>query len=100
MVWVFGLNAAPMVIGGLISGLLLRGAAKAGGAGRSIALWPTMIPAVVGVIWYLWGALLPAEADPGREYLAAPQYLVVIALAIGIVAWVGCRLARSRRAAA
>ena len=42
MVAVFGMNAIPMLIGGLFSGLLLRGAAKAGGVGRWIALWPSV----------------------------------------------------------
>ena len=95
MITVFALNAIPMLVGGVLSALLLRGARKAGGAGRSIALWPTIIPAAIGVVWYLWGAFLPAELDPGREYIAAPQYLLGIAIIAGIVAWIGCRVVRS-----
>lgn len=98
MVAVFGLNAVPMLIGGLISALLLRSAAKAGGAGRSIALWPTLVPAGIGIVWYLWDALLPAELDPGRVHIAGPQYLVLIAILVGVVAWVACLMARSSRA--
>ena len=78
MVTVFGLN-------------------KAGGVGRSIALWPTMIPAATGIVWYLWDALFPAELDPGRVYIAGPQYLVMGAIATGIVAWLLCIFVRSRR---
>lgn len=98
MVAVFGLNAVPMLIGGMISALLLRSAAKAGGAGRSIALWPTLVPAGIGIVWYLWDALLPAELDPGRVHIAGPQYLVLIAILVGVVAWVACLMARSSRA--
>lgn len=98
MLAVFGMNAVPMLIGGLFSALLLRGAAKAGGAGRGIALWPTVVPAVVGIVWYLWDALLPADLDPGRVHIAGPQYLLMIAVLMGIVAWVGCLVARSGRA--
>jgi len=97
MLAVFGMNAVPMLIGGLFSALLLRSAGKAGGAGRGIALWPTLVPAVVGIVWYLWDALLPAELDPGRVHIAGPQYLLMIAVLMGLVAWVGCLVARSGR---
>lgn len=97
MAAVFGLNIVPMLIGGLISALLLRSARKAGGAGRSIALWPTFVPAAIGIVWYLSDALFPAENDPGRVYIAAPQYLLGIAILVGIVAAIGCAIARSRR---
>jgi len=100
MVAVFGMNAIPMLVGGLFSGLLLRGAGKSGGVGRSIALWPTLLPAVIGIVWYLYDALLPAELDPGRVYIAGPQYLLAIAVLTGIVAWVASAIVRSRRAAA
>jgi hypothetical protein len=98
MVAVFGLNAVPMLIGGLISALLLRGARKAGGTCRGIALWPTLVPAGIGIVWYLWDALLPAELDPGRVHIAGPQYLLMIAVGTGIVAWITCLVARLGRA--
>ena len=98
MVTVFGLNAVPMLFGGLFSGLLLRSARKAGGVGRMIALWPTLLPAVIGIAWYLRDALFPAEQDPGRVYIAGPQYLLVIALLTGLCAWAACAVVRSRRA--
>lgn len=97
MVAVFGLNAVPMLVGGLISALLLRGAAKAGGSGRSVALWPTLVPAGVGIVWYLWDALLPADLDPGRVHIAGPQYLLLLAIVMGIVSWGACRIARASR---
>jgi hypothetical protein len=98
MVAVFSLNAVPMLFGGLISALLLRGARKAGGTCRGIALWPTLVPAGIGIVWYLWDALLPAELDPGRVHIAGPQYLLMIAFGTGIVAWITCLVARLGRA--
>jgi hypothetical protein len=91
------INAIPMLIGGAISGLLLRGANRAG-AGRGIALWPTLIPAALGVVWYLWRAVLPEEVAPQREYLAAPQYLLLGVILLALVAWIGVRVARARYA--
>ena len=96
MVAVFLINSIPMLLGGLISGLLLRGANRAR-AGQMIALWPTLIPAALGVVWYLWRAFLPEEVAPGREHLAAPQYLLLGVLVLAIVAWIGCRIARARQ---
>ena len=98
MMSVFGMNAVPMLVGGLISSLLLRGASKFGGAGRGIALWPTLVPAAVGIVWFLWDALLPADLDPGRVHIAGPIYLLMLAVATGIAAWVGCIIVRSSRA--
>jgi hypothetical protein len=97
MLTVFGMNAVPMLLAGLFSALLLRGANKAGGVGRGIALWPTMIPAAIGVTWYLWDALFPAELDPGRVYIAGPIYLVLWAFVAGFVSWIACIVVRSRR---
>ncbi|MDJ0926125.1 MAG: hypothetical protein QNJ73_00630 [Gammaproteobacteria bacterium] len=96
---VAAMNALPMLIAGLISGLLLRGANRAG-VGHLIALWPTLIPAATGVVWYLWRAVLPEAVAPGREYLAIPQYMLLAVLGLGCVAWIGCRVARARLAAA
>lgn len=90
---VFGLNLVPILIGGLVSGLLLRGANRAG-KGQRIALWPTLIPAALGAIWYLFRAVVPAEVAPGAEYIAAPQYLLMGVILLSVVAWVGCLVAR------
>lgn len=93
---VFAMNLVPMLIAAPVSGLLLRGAGKAGGKGRGIALWPTLLPAVVGAIWYLWRALVPNPVAPGAEMLAGPQYLLLAVLLLCPVAWVACRFARAR----
>jgi hypothetical protein len=97
---VYGLNLVPMLLGGLFAGLLLRSTRKAGGIGSGIALWPSLIPGIVGTVWYLWRAVLPEEVAPGREYIAAPQYLLILVIVLGIVAWIGCGIARARGKAA
>ena len=96
MLAVFLINCIPMVLGGLVSALLLRGANRAR-AGQMIALWPTLVPAAIGTTWYLWRAILPEEVAPGREHLAAPQYLLLGVLVLSLVAWIGCRVARAGR---
>lgn len=93
LMWVFILNAIPMLIGGLISGLLLRGAIRAG-AGQGAALWPTLVPAALGVAWYLGRAVIPDAVAPGKEYLAAPQYLLMGVIALAPIA---SRVRRARR---
>jgi hypothetical protein len=98
VVFVFGINIVPMLIGGLISGLLLRSVNKAGGSGQFMAVSPTLIPAIFGGLWYLYSALLSADPGAGREYIAAPIYMVIGALVIGVVAWVGCMMTRSAQA--
>ena len=92
---VFALNLVPMLISGLVSWLLLRGAARAG-KGQGIALWPTIVPAVLGAAWYLFRAVAPDPVAPGAEYIAGPQYLLMGVVVLAIVAWIGCRIARAR----
>lgn len=93
LVTVFSLNLVPMLIAGLVSGLLLRGANRAG-KGQRIALWPTAIPAVIGAVWYLFRSVFPAEVAPGAEYIAAPQYVLMGVILLSVVAWLGCLIAR------
>ena len=95
LITVFALNLVPMLISGLVSWLLLRGAARAG-KGQGIALWPTIIPAVFGAVWYLWRAFMPDPVAPGAEYIAGPQFLLIGVVLLSIVAWAGCRIARAR----
>lgn len=95
LVTVFGLNLVPMLVGGLVSGLLLRGANRAG-KGQRIALWPTLVPAVLGAAWYLFRAVVPAEVAPGAEYIAGPQYLLMGVILLSVLAWIGCLIARRR----
>ena len=92
---VFALNLVPMLISGLVSWLLLRGAARAG-KGQGIALWPTLVPAALGAVWYLGRAIVPDAVAPGAEYIAGPQYLLIGVVLLSIVAWIGCRIARAR----
>ena len=93
LVTVFSLNLVPMLISGRVSALLLRGANRLG-KGQGIALWPTLIPAALGAIWYLFRAVFPAEVAPGAEYIAAPQYLLMGVILLSVVAWLGCLIAR------
>lgn len=95
IVFVFAINIMPMLVGGLISGLLLRSVNKAGGNGRLIAVSPTLIPAIFGAIWYLFSALLSADPGAGREYIAAPIYMLIGVFVIGIIAWVSGTVTRS-----
>ena len=93
---VFGINLIPMLIGGLVAGLLIRSAnRKAGGRGAAIGLWPSAIPAVVSSACYLWYAVRPSADAPGFEYVAVPMYTVIGVLALCVVAAIGVRLARN-----
>ncbi len=96
---IFGLNLVVTLFGGSFAALLLRGARKAGGTGAGIALWPSVIPAAFGAAWYLYRALNPEEVAPGREYIAGPQYLLLMAIGLWIVAWIAGRVVRARKAA-
>jgi len=96
---VFGLNLVVTLFGGLFAALLLRGARRAGGAGASIALWPSVIPAVFGAAWYLFRAVVPEQVAPGREYIAGPQYLLILAIGLWIIAWVVGRIVRAGKTA-
>ncbi len=93
LITVFILNLVPMLIGGLVSALLLRGANRAG-KGQGVALWPTLIPAALGSVWYLFRAVVPSSVAPGAEYIAAPQYLLMGVILLSVVAWLGCLIAR------
>jgi predicted tellurium resistance membrane protein TerC len=95
VLFVFGTNLAPMLIGALISGLLLRFVTKPGDKGRFIAIWPTLVPAAFAALWYIGGAIIPNDSDPGREYFAVPIYLVMWVVAMSVVALIGCLVVRS-----
>ena len=90
--WLFFMNAIPMLLSGLVSWWLLRKAI--GGVSRTIAVTPTLIPAAIGIIWYLWRAIFPAEVAPGAEYIAAPQYLLIWVAVISLLAWLAGRIVR------
>ena len=98
-VTIFLMNLVVMLVGGLGAGLLLRGARKAGGAGSGIALLPSLVPALIGSVWYLYRSFVPEEVAPGREILAGPQYLLLMAIGLWIVAWVAGRIVRAGKPA-
>ena len=87
---IIGMLAMPAVA-------TLTGVVMFGPRMDTIALWPTLVPAGIGIVWYLWDALIPAELDPGRVYIAGPQYLLAIACLTGITAWIFSVVVRSRR---
>lgn len=93
---VFAINAIPMLIAGLVTGLLLRRAGRLGGRGRAVALWPTLIPAVIFTVWYLWRGFVPQQVAPGAEMITGPQYLLIAVIVLGVVAWVASRLQQTR----
>jgi len=95
ILFVFGMNLLPMLIGALVSALLLRFATRPGGRGKFIAIWPTLLPAAFGALWYIAGAIIPNSTDPGREFFAVPLYLVMWVVAMSIVALIGCLVVRS-----
>lgn len=92
--FVFGMNLLPMLIGGLVSWLLLRFANKRGRS-KFIAIWPTLIPAAFGALWYVAGVIIPNSTDPGREFFAVPIYLVMWVVAMSVIALIGCLVVRS-----
>ncbi len=100
IVFVFGTNLAPLLIGGLVSALLLRFATMPGGKSRFIAISPTLVPAAFAALWYIGGAIIPNDSDPGREYFAIPIYLVMGVVAMSVVALIGCLMTRSSGSAA
>jgi hypothetical protein len=74
-IFIFALNSLITVPAAFFSWLFLR--RSTGRSARYIAIFPTLIPAVLGSIWYLWYAFFPAEVAAGAEYLGAPQYLLI-----------------------
>lgn len=94
-VYVFGVNLLPMLLGGLVSALLLRFAAKPGGKGQLIAILPSLVPAVFGILWYVGGVITSGSFDAGREYFAVPLYLLMWVIAMSIIALIGCLVVRS-----
>jgi len=79
-IFLFLLNLVITVPAALLSGLFLR--RSSGDQARWLAITPTLVPVVVGSCWYLWRGIFPAQVAPGAEYIGAPQYLMVIFLAV------------------
>jgi hypothetical protein len=89
LVYVFGTNLIPMLIGGFLSGLLIRAVNRSDGAAankRWIALAPVGFPLILGVLWYLLSIVNSGAFDAGREYFAGPIYLVGLAVGVSVIA--------------
>ena len=93
-IFIFGTNGIPMLIGFVVSAQLLRSVRRKGGGGEFIALLPTLVPAVFGLLWYGAGVLMPAT-DSGREYFAGPFYLLAWAVGTALVASILCLARRT-----
>jgi len=78
--FIFALNCVITLPAALLSGLFLR--RSLGTKSRWIAILPTLVPVAIGSVWYLWRGISPAVVAPGAEYIGAPQYLLVILLAV------------------
>lgn len=75
---VFATTIAVTLPAAFFSWLFLR--RSTGETARLIAIMPTVFPAVLGAVWYLWYAFFPADIAAGAEYLGFPQYLLLIML--------------------
>jgi hypothetical protein len=74
-IFLFALNCVITVPAALLSALFLR--RSLGNKSRWIAILPTLVPVVIGSVWYLWRGIVPASVAPGAEYIGAPQYLLI-----------------------
>jgi hypothetical protein len=89
LIFVFGTNLIPMLIGGFFSGLLIRAVNRSNGAAankRWIALAPVGFPLILGVLWYLLSIVNQGSFDSGREFFAGPIYLVGLAVGVSVIA--------------
>lgn len=79
-VFLFALNLVITVPAALFSAVLLR--RSSGNTARWLAILPTLVPVVIGSVWYLSRGLVPASVAPGAEYIGAPQYLLIAVLVV------------------
>ena len=79
-IFLFILNCVITLPAALLSALFLR--RSLGNTSRWIAILPTLVPVVIGSVWYLWRGIMPASVAPGAEYIGAPQYLLIAMLAV------------------
>lgn len=98
-VTIFLLNFVVMLVGGLGTALMLRGARRRGVRPSPATLLPSLVPAVAGSALYLFRAVVPETVAPGAEILAGPQYLLMAAIALWIVGWILSRMLPAARAA-
>jgi hypothetical protein len=89
LVYVFGTNLIPMLIGGLFSGILIRFVSRANGTAankRWIALAPITLTFLAGMLWYLLALVNLGSFDSGREFFSGPIYLLILAGVTGVFA--------------
>ncbi len=89
LVYVFGTNLIPMLIGGFFSGILIRFVNRANGAAankRLIALAPITLTFLAGMLWYLLALVNLGSFDSGREFFSGPIYLLILAGGTGVLA--------------
>jgi hypothetical protein len=89
LVYVFGTNLIPMLIGGLFSGILIRFVSRANGTAankRWIALAPITLTFLAGMLWYLLALVNLGSFDSGREFFSGPIYLLILAGVTGVLA--------------
>ena len=84
-VFVFGTNLIPMLIGGVVSAFLIRSANKKS-KNKWVAISPTLLPAGLGILWYLIGIINTSAYDAGREFFAGPIYLLLFAASVSVIA--------------
>jgi len=82
-IFIFALNCVVTLPAALLSGLFLR--RSLGNKSRWIAILPTLVPVAIGSYWYIWRGISPAAVGPVAAYIGAPQYLIVILLAISFL---------------
>ena len=98
-VTIFVINLVVMLIGGLGTALMIRGARRRGVTASPVVLLPSLVPAIVGSAWYLFRAVVPETVAPGAEILAVPQYLLFAAIALWLGCWIASRTVVRRRPA-
>lgn len=80
--FLFGINFAFILLVGILVGLPLLWIR--GEQFRWLLISPTVIPAAVGSVWYLWSAVFPSAVAPGWQFIGVPQYLLP-GLAVAVI---------------
>ena len=89
------LNGLPLFVAMAFSFWLLRGTDDR--RSQFVALLPTLLPALLSVVWLARGIFSPAAVAPGIEHVLAPQVALVTSLLTGLAAWPAVRWLGHRR---